>query len=118
MRASTRYPEGFDKQTLGTVEGPRQTLAPHRSPNLWTHLGKDWGEGGDEVWTIRAYACGQREEDARWNRIPGGADYPQGVDKYSLTDVDVIVHRKDTHIGSEGRSLGEDSARMASSHRA
>ena len=118
MRASTRYPEGFDKQTLGTVEKPRQTLAPHRSPNLWTHLGKDWGEGRDEVWTIRAYACGQREEDACWDRIPGGADYPQGVDKYSLTDVDVIVHPKDTHIGSEPRSWDEDSARTASSHRA
>ena len=70
------------------------------------------------MWTIRAYACGQREEDARWNRIPGGADYPQGVDKYSLTDVDVIVYLKDTHIGSEPRSWGEDSARTASSHRA
>ena len=88
------------------------------SPDLWTHLGKDWGKGGDDVWTIRAYGCGKREEDTRWGCNPGGNDYPQGVDKNSLTDGDVIVHPKDTHIGSEPRSWGEDRVRSASSQRA
>ena len=80
--------------------------------------GERLGEGRDEVWTIRAYACGQREEDARGDRIPRGADYPRAVDKNSLRHVDAIVHPKDTHIGSEPRSWREDTARTASSHRA
>jgi len=65
LRASTRYPGDFDALTLGTVKVPRQTMARNCSPELWTYLGKDWGKGRDEVWTIRAYACGKREEDAR-----------------------------------------------------
>lgn len=81
LRASARYPGGFDSQKLETVRRVRQTTPMNSSPSLWTSLGTPWGKRGESVWTTRGDPCGNPEDDAQKGHFPGGKRIPQVVDE-------------------------------------
>jgi len=57
LRASTRYPGGFDAKTLGTDPRLRQTVRRDFPRGVWIELGTAWGQRGDELWNIGEFRC-------------------------------------------------------------
>jgi len=57
LRASTRYPRGFDAQTLGIRAGLRQTFRTDCLLGVWIFLGKAWGQRGGRLWNVSEFCC-------------------------------------------------------------
>jgi hypothetical protein len=82
LRTSTRYPEGFDQQTVGSGKPSRQTYWSNLIRYLWTALRKSWAKPRDELWMNGARNCAEAEESDATSPS-GWAFRPlQPVDKY------------------------------------
>lgn len=82
LRTSTRYPGGFDPQTVGSGEPSRQTYWGILILSLWTNVRKSWAEPGDDLWMSGARRCAQPEESSVEMPCWQGFCCTQPVDTY------------------------------------
>lgn len=82
LRTSTRYPGGFDSQTVGRALGRRQTDSAKWRSRLWTNLRTAWVQPVAQVWMEGASRCAQGEENPTHCAPDKGFFYPQAVDGY------------------------------------